>query len=219
MKKAKKAKAVSVEKVNPVFEKLEQLTKVQRIAIWAGVLVLLIAALVYFSYLPNLKNIDRLRTRLAKIENELKIAKKNARELNAYRKKMQEAEEQFKIVMRALPEKEEIPTLLTGISKAGKDSGLEFILFKPTPEIEKDFYAEIPVAMQVIGDYHGVATFFENVANLNRIVNIRDIDMKPDKENNKLLASCSAVTYKFIEASDKETSGKRKKNSKKRNRK
>jgi type IV pilus assembly protein PilO len=219
MKKAKKAKAVSVEKANPVFEKLEQLTKVQRIAIWAGVLVLLIAAFVYFSYLPNLKNIDRLRTRLAKIENELKVAKKNARELNAYRKKMQEAEEQFKIVMRALPEKEEIPTLLTGISKAGRDSGLEFILFKPTPEIEKDFYAEIPVAMEVIGDYHGVATFFESVADLNRIVNIRDIDMKPDKESSKLLASCSAVTYKFIEASDKEKSGKRKKNSKKRNRK
>jgi type IV pilus assembly protein PilO len=121
------------------------------------------------------------------------------------RKKMQDAEEQFKIVMRALPEKEEIPTLLTGISKAGTDSGLNFILFQPKPDEKKDFYAEIPVAMTVTGDYHGVATFFESVAGLNRIVTIRNIDMKPDKESTNLTTTCTAVTYKFIEASDAET--------------
>lgn len=116
---------------------------------------------------------------------------------------MQDAEEQFKIVMRALPEKEEIPTLLTGISKAGKDSGLNFVLFQPKPDVEKEFYAEIPVAIKVTGDYHGVATFFESVAELNRIVNIRDIEMTPDKESGNLTTTCTAVTYKFIEASDK----------------
>jgi len=206
----KKGTAVTAEKVNPVFEKLEQLTKIQRIAIWVGVLLLLIAGFVWFSYLPKFKEIDRLKKRLTSIEKQLEVAKRNARQLNAYRKKMQDAEEQFKIVMRALPEKEEIPTLLTGISKAGRDSGLEFILFEPKPEIEKDFYAEIPVAMKVTGDYHGVATFFENVAELNRIVNIRNISINPDKEDSsKLLASCSAVTYKFIEASDQKKPGKR----------
>ena len=201
----KKGKAVSVEKNNPVFEKLEQLSKVQRIAIWAGLLILLIGAFIYFSYLPKLKQIDKLKVNLAKIEKELEVAKKNARQLNEYRKKMQDAEKQFRIVMRALPEKEEIPTLLTGISKAGKDAGLNFILFQPTPEEKKDFYAEIPVAMKVTGDYHGVATFFENTSMLNRIVNIRNINMKPDKESNNLTTTCTAVTYKFIEASDAQT--------------
>jgi type IV pilus assembly protein PilO len=197
----KKGKAVSKEKGSPFFDKLEQLTKMQRIGIWAGVLILIVAAFVYFSYLPNFKQIDRLRTKLAKIEKQLEVAKKNARELNAYRKKMREAEEQFKIVMKALPEKEEIPTLLTGITKAGKDSGLEFVLFEPKPEKEQDFYAEIPVAIQVVGDYHGVATFFENVAELNRIVNVRNIGMVPEKDGKKLLTNCQAVTYKFIEES------------------
>lgn len=115
---------------------------------------------------------------------------------------MEDAEEQFKIVMRALPENEEIPTLLTGISMAGKESGLNFILFQPKPEDKKDFYAEIPVEMKVTGDYHGVATFFESVAELNRIVNIRNINMMPDKESSNLAATCTAVTYKFIEAPD-----------------
>ena len=210
----KKGTAVSTEKVNPVFEKLEQLTKIQRIGIWAGVLVLIVAAFVYFSYLPNFKQIERLRNKLAKIEKELEVAKKNARQLNAFRKKMQEAEEQFKIVMQALPENEEIPTLLTGISRAGKDSGLEFELFEPKPERKKDFYAEIPVEIRVVGDYHGVATFFESVAGLNRIVNIRDVDMAPDKSSQKLVTSCSAVTYKFIEET-KQPEKKRKKSKRK----
>ncbi|MGD8703318.1 MAG: type 4a pilus biogenesis protein PilO, partial [Desulfosarcina sp.] len=132
----KKGTSASIEKVNPVFEKLEQLSKVQRIAIWAGLLILLIAGFVYFSYLPKYKKIDKLRSNLSKIEKQLEIAKRNAQQLNAFRKKMQDAEEQFKIVMRALPEKEEIPTLLTGISKAGKDSGLQFVLFQPKSEVE-----------------------------------------------------------------------------------
>jgi type IV pilus assembly protein PilO len=199
----KKSKKVAIEKATPIFEKLEQLSKMQRIAIWVGVMVLLIGGFVYFSYVPKFTKIDRLKTSLEKVEKELEIAKKNARQLSEYRKKMQDAEEQFKIVMRALPEKEEIPTLLTGISKAGKDSGLNFVLFQPKPDVEKEFYAEIPVAIKVTGDYHGVATFFESVAELNRIVNIRDIEMTPDKESGNLTTTCTAVTYKFIEASDK----------------
>ena len=211
----KKGTVVVTEKVNPVFEKLEQLTKLQRIAIWAGVLILIVTAFVWFSYLPKGKQVDQLRTKLKNVEKKLAVAKKNAKQLNSYRKQMQDAEEQFKIVMRALPEKEEIPTLLTGISKAGRDSGLEFILFQPKSEVAKEFYAEIPVSMKVTGDYHGVATFFESVALLNRIVNIRNIDMSPEKEGDRLLATCSAVTYKFLEASDTQNSGKRKKKSKK----
>lgn len=198
----KKAIAAPIEKVNPIFDKLEQLSRIQRMAIWAGVLILLIGAFVYFAYLPKFKQIDKLNTNLSKIEKELEVAKINARQLNEYRKKMQDAEEQFKIVMRALPENEEIPTLLTGISKAGKDSGLNFVLFQPKPEVKMDFYAEIPVAIRVTGDYHGVATFFESVAELNRIVNIRDINMTPGKQTADMTTTCTAVTYKFIEAPD-----------------
>ncbi len=211
----KKGNAVSIEKENQIFEKLEQLTKVQRIAIWAGILILVIGGFVYFSYMKKFEKIDRLQTNLAKVEKELKTAKKNAQELNSYRKKMQAAEKEFKVVMRALPEKEEIPPLLTGISKAGKNSGLDFLLFQPKPEVKKDFYAEIPVAIQVVGNYHGVATFFEGVAELNRIVNIKDITISPGSSDDKMVTNCTAVTYKFLEPSEQPTN-KRKNRKKKR---
>ena len=211
----KQGKAVSTEKINPLLDKLEQLSKIHRIAIWAGLLILLVGAFVYFSYYPKFKKIDALKANLSKVEQQLAVAKKNARQLNAFRKQMQDAEEQFRVVMRALPENEEIPTLLTGISKSGKDAGLSFVLFQPKPEVKKDFYAEIPVSIKMTGDYHGVATFFESVAELNRIVNIKDVNMTPEKEGSDLTTTCTAVTYKFIEAAPEETTRskqKRKKN-------
>lgn len=197
-----KGKNTSTEKkVNPFFEKLEQLSKVQRISIWAGVMILVVAGFIYFSYLPSHQQIDKLKVDLAKVEKDLDVAKKNARELDTYRKKIEDAEVQLKEVMRALPEKEEIPTLLTGISRAGESSGLVFLSFQMRPEVKKDFYAEIPISLRLTGDYHGVAIFFEEVAKLNRIVNIRDITMTPNKDGKTLTTACTAVTYKFIEGS------------------
>jgi type IV pilus assembly protein PilO len=94
---------------------------------------------------------------------------------------------------------------LSGISEAGKDAGLEFVLFEPKNEKRKEFYAEIPVDIDVTGNYHQVATFFDKVANLPRIVNIRNIKMVPTKGNlgggKALKTTCQAVTYKFIENS------------------
>ena len=111
--------------------------------------------------------------------------------------------------MRALPEKQEIPTLLASISRSGQDAGLEFILFKPEKENHKDFYAEIPVAIQVTGSYHNVALFFDKVARLSRIVNIDNINLTAKKEmaageGLTLGTSCTAVTYRFIEPQEKD---------------
>jgi len=106
--------------------------------------VLLCAAAVWFLYLPKYEEITSLEERLQALEKKLATAKINAAELGKLQVKMQEAEAQFKIAMRALPEKEEIPSLLTNISKSGHEIGLEFLLFEPKAEVKKDFYAEIP---------------------------------------------------------------------------
>jgi type IV pilus assembly protein PilO len=114
---------------------------------------------------------------------------------------MENAEDQFKIVKRALPENEEIPSLLASISQSGMDSGLEFFLFQPQNEIKKDFYAEIPVSISVTGRYQEVARFFDKVGNLPRIVNMRNISIDPNDGGQLLSTKCTAVTYKFIESS------------------
>jgi type IV pilus assembly protein PilO len=181
------------------FAKIEQLSKVQRILIFSTVFIAIIAIFVFLLYKPKLAKISTLNNQLKTLEQKLVVAKKNAANLKKFQKKMQEAEVQFKTAMRALPEKEEIPSLLTSISRSGQDVGLEFLLFEPKSEVRKEFYAEIPVAMQVKGGYHDLAIFFDKVARLSRIVNIKNIQMGRAKDSMDLNTSCTAVTYKFVE--------------------
>jgi type IV pilus assembly protein PilO len=215
MKKSKK----TADTLSPLFEKIEQLTKLQRILITVGVFVLLLGGFSYLSYWPKNQQIGELKKTLASEEKKLEVAKRNARQLNSWRAKMKSKEEQFKVVKQALPEKEEIPSLLASISQSGKDAGLEFELFQPKPEVERDFYSEIPVAINVTGSYHDVATFFDRVAVLSRIVNIGDIHVFPKSGGvegvAKLTMECTAVTYKFLDKPKKSKKSSSKKGRKK----
>jgi type IV pilus assembly protein PilO len=193
------------------ISKIENLSRIQRILIFSGVFVLIIAIFVYVLFKPKLEKISSLGNELDTLEKKLVVAKKNAEDLETFQAKMQEAELQFKTAMKALPEKEEIPSLLTSISRSGQDVGLEFLLFEPKTEVRKDFYAEIPVAMQVKGGYHDLAIFFDKVARLSRIVNIKNIAMGRAKDSQELSASCTAVTYKFVEPAPDKPAAKTKK--------
>ena len=193
----------TVKGADSFFSKIEQLSKVQRILIFSGVFIAIIAIFVFVLYKPKLEQISNLKKQLETLEQKLVVAKKNAADLKTFQKKMEEAEVQFKTAMRQLPEKEEIPSLLTSISRSGQDVGLEFLLFEPKSEVRKEFYAEIPVAMQVKGGFHDLAIFFDKVARLSRIVNLKNITMGRDKDTMTLDASCTAVTYKFVEPEPK----------------
>jgi type IV pilus assembly protein PilO len=187
---------------NALLEKIEKLVLWQRVAIVAGLLVVLFGAAAWFLFLPKYEEISSLEQKLQGLEKKLATAKINAAELGKFQAKMQEAEAQFKIAMSALPEKEEIPALLTSISKSGQEVGLEFLLFEPKAETRREFYAEIPVAMNIRGDYHNLAVFFDKVARLSRIVNINNITInrsKDIKDPKDLSTACTAVTYKFVE--------------------
>jgi len=191
----------------PLFEKIEKLSKVQRILICSGIFLVIIGSFVYFSYFPKIKTQKKLSKEIMQLEKRLIVAKRNARDLQKYQKEIKEAKGEFKEVMLSLPEKEEIPSIISAVSASGKESGLEFLLFQPKDENRKDFYAEIPVSIQVQGNFHNVVVFFEKVARLSRIVNIRDIKISRESgqgkaktsDSSKLSTSCTAVTYKFVE--------------------
>jgi type IV pilus assembly protein PilO len=221
----KKGLAKSIE---PFLEKIENLSKVQRILISSVFFILIVSIFVYFFYWPKFEQIGSLKIKLAKQEDKLKTAKRNAAGLKKFQAQMKEAEARFNMAMKKLPEKEEIPSLLTSISDAGQAVGLDFLLFQPKAEKKKEFYAEIPVAMNLQGDYHNLAVFFDQVARLNRIVNIENIIIRRGSKkggkksagsNKKLTASCTAVTYKFIDEPPKKVSKKKKKKRRKRRRK
>ncbi|MDL1982845.1 MAG: type 4a pilus biogenesis protein PilO [Deltaproteobacteria bacterium] len=202
---------ISLKPIEPLFEKVGNISKLHRILICVATFIVITGSFVYFLYLPNFEKLAQLNSDYKNLENRLVSAKKKAAQLNQYREKMKTAEAQYKIAMKALPDKKEIPSLLTNITESGKDAGLEFLLFQPKSEINKDFYAEIPVSIKIAGNYHNVGLFFDKVSRLSRIVNIKDIVIATPREGSMLNTSCTAVTYRFVEAEEKDAANTAKK--------
>ena len=199
MKKPK----ISLEFINPVIEKIGKISRLQRVLICLGVSIIIIGAFAFFSYWPNFKKISSLNEEYDIVAKKLVKAKQNANDLKKYEKKMKAVKAEYLIAMQALPDQDEIPSLLSGITRAGKEAGLVFLTFDPEKVVKKGFYAEIPVSIKVVGAYHNVATFFDSVSRLPRVVNIKNINIKPGAKGGKLTTTCTAVTYKFIDEKPK----------------
>lgn len=196
------------------FEKIAALSRVHRILICAGTFLLIGGLFFYFIYMPKISEINELKVQLDDLEVKLTKARVAAKEFDKYQKKYREAKIRFKLALQLLPDKKEIPSLLENISRSGRGSGLEFLLFQPGNEVPKGFYAEIPVKIQVRGGYHNLAMFFDQVAKLSRIVNISNIEIKGARGSKKaetyLEASCVATTFRFLEEAPQPKQGKKK---------
>ncbi len=201
--------------------KLSKLTRFHKILVTVGVLGALWGCFVWFLFMPQKENISRLEKDLNTARDKLARLKKVETNLREFKKKLKDTEAKFQEALLLLPDKEEIPTLLTSISNLGAKSGLEFLLFQPQKEVSRNFYAEIPLKMEITGPYHNVALFFDQVSRLGRIVNVEDINMaamqdaKTQEDTVILRTGCTATTYKFIEAKEEPKEAPRKKQGKK----
>ena len=185
------------------IEKVEKIKMSHRIAILAGTLIFFAGLFVWFIYLPKSEQIEKVRQENQRLEARLNQAKVRARALSKFEAEYAEVEMQFAEALKLLPNTKEIPELLRTVTQLGTDSQLEFVLFSPQRERPKDFYMEIPVSIQVSGSYHDVAQFFDKVGQMDRIVNILNVDMKPVRERSTTLTTrCDAVTYRFRGESD-----------------
>jgi type IV pilus assembly protein PilO len=184
------------------FETIVKLPNSRKILI----LVVLIAAMAglyfYLVYWPNLELLHKKKTEIGVLERQVRELRVIAANMKRFQEEAARLREELNLAITQLPTSKEIPSLLSNISQVGKDSGLEFLLFKPTVEISKEFYAEIPVEIRVMGTYNDVALFFDRVGKLPRIVNISEVSMDNAKESAgrwEITTSCTATTFKFIE--------------------
>jgi len=184
-----------------------------------GLVIFVISALFLWSIiLPEYKILTKKDLEYSSLKVELADQRKVAQDIVAFQDKLDKVKKELMVMKAKLPDKKEIPKLLKTISSLGKESGLQFQLFRPISEISKDFYAEIPVEIQVTGSYNEVANFFYKVGMLDRIVNITNVTMKNPVEENgeiKLKTFCLATTFRFVEASIQEKESPDKKNKKK----
>lgn len=203
-----------LEKFSVLFEKIGGLTKVQRLLICFLTFALIGGTYYYFIFMPKHEELKKINNQYQRQMKTLATYKKRASEIIKYEKLMVLTQEEFNVARKALPEKRELPSLLTGISNAGSNAGLAFHLFKPDKEVNRDFYKEFSISIKVVGGYHQITDFFYQITRLNRIVNINNVHVKSAKSSKKLEMSCKAVTYMFVEKKEPKDKNKRKKRKK-----
>ncbi len=187
-------------------EALVRLPLSRKLIILAGILTL-IGVVFYFNfYAPKMRELRDLEARLEDAKRRLEESRKVTVKLARFKKEVALLNENLKEVLKKLPNEKEIPGLLTSISTAGKESGLEFLLFKPGPEVKKGFYAEVPVNIEALGSYHSLAIFFDRITRLPRIVNVKGLKIGGPKEKDGqilLKASFLVTTYRFLPQEEK----------------
>ncbi len=105
-------------------------------------------------------------------------------------------------MLRQLPNRTEVPNLLVDISQTGLAAGLEEKLFQPDAEVQRDFYAELPIKIRLTGNFHSVGNFVSGIAALPRIVTLHDIQIQPAAENaapDQLQIDVTAKTYRYLD--------------------
>ncbi|MCC6917132.1 type 4a pilus biogenesis protein PilO [Nitrosomonas sp.] len=172
-------------------------------AIKAGALALLLAALLAAGYFLDWEEQWMTLEQVQEEENTLRntfLAKKtSAVNLDALRQQLADVQKTLGTLLKQLPNKSELDALLVDINRAGLGRGLQFELFKPdTRETFRDFYAELPVALRVTGNYHDIGAFASDVAQLPRIVTLHDIEIMPGKDH-QLILNATAKTFRYLD--------------------
>ena len=185
--------------------KVAHLNPNHKIAIWVAALLVPVLLFYFLFYSPKGEEIAKLVKAKENLLQELNVAKEKAKAMGEQQALLAETEKKFKAASELLPDQKEIPTLLTNISGQGTNSGLDVLSFKPMTESRKEFYAEIPVELTVIGPYHNVGVFLDKISKLPRIVAVSELIMDSPKmmEGEMLLnAKLNLITYRFLETND-----------------
>lgn len=130
-----------------------------------------------------------------------KNKQKKAANYDAYKAQLAQMQQSFGTMLRQLPGKTEIPSLIVDISQTGLAAGLQEKLFQPQSEIPKDFYAEKPIKIRLSGGYHEIANFVSGIAALPRIVTLHDINIAPEEKDvyDRLTMEVTAKTYRYLD--------------------
>ena len=169
-----------------------------------GIAFLIAAILLVYllAWKPKKPEIDTARAEETQLLTTLEGKARKAANLDAYKAQLAEMERSFGAMLRKLPNKTEVPNLLTDISQQGSGAGLDQKLFQPAQQINKDFYAELPIKMRLTGTYHAIGNFVSGIAALPRIVTLHDVEIAPaskDAGADQLQLDVTAKTYRYLD--------------------
>ena len=178
----------------------------------AFLLVLLLAAIIgagiWFLIKPKFLELDVVAAQESTLKETFDKTQAKAANREAYVEQLNEMKRTFNVMLRQLPNKTDIESLLIDLSQTSVAAGLEVEYFKPKNEVVREFYVEYPIQIKVTGDYHQFGNFVSGLAALPRIVTLHDINITPisvkgknngDKAAQKLEMDLTATTYRYLD--------------------
>lgn len=173
-----------------------------RIAVLVGVLCFILLGGWWFLWKDQLDELDQRQQEELKLKDEFIAKKGQAVNLDLYTQQLNEIDRSFGALLKQLPSKAEVESLLVEINQSGMGRGLQFELFKPNAEIVKDFYAELPISVRLTGGYHDFGAFAGDIAALSRIValsNISIIGVNKQAKDDRLVMDAVARTFRYLD--------------------
>lgn len=164
---------------------------------------------------PELDRLSAAKSKELSLKSEFELKHSKAANLDQYQEQMKEIERSFGTLLRQLPSKTEVADLLSEISSIGAANGLEFKLFQPEKEQPLEFYAELPIQLELVGEYHQFGRFVSDVARLPRIVTLHDFKIGSTSEAGFSMTA-QAKTYRYLDDEEIAQANKDKKKSDKR---
>jgi type IV pilus assembly protein PilO len=188
--------------MDELVARISKIPLAQRLLAVAGVIAAIVGLTYFLAIEPNHATITRNEITIKKLDDQLVQKKAIALDLTRYRVEVERLKQRLNEALTLLPNEAEIPELLQKLASLVEQSDCQMKQFQPEGEVAQTFYARIPVRMEISGNYHSIAVFFDKVAKLARIVNVTDIKLgEPELENKKVVlqASFIATTFKFLE--------------------
>ncbi|THF62967.1 pilus assembly protein PilO [Pseudothauera nasutitermitis] len=169
-----------------------------KVAVFIGLFVATVAAAWWFDWRDQLDTLARAEKEEVTLREQWVSKKRQAVNLDEHKRQLEEIDRQFGALLRQLPNRAEMDSLLAEINQAGLGRGLQFELFKPGNDVVRDFYAEMPIEIRVIGGYHDLGAFASDVAKMPRIVTLNNIAIEGVR-GGQLKLEARAVTYRYLD--------------------
>jgi len=181
-----------------------------RIAVLIGLFALILVGGWWFWWNEQLDTLAQRQQNELKLKEEFVAKKTQAVNLDLYVQQLNEIDRSFGALLKQLPNKSEVESLLVEINQSGMGRGLQFELFKPGPEVVKDFYAELPINVRLTGSYHDFGAFAGDIGRLSRIVTLNNISItgNPQAKDGTLVLDAVTKTFRYLD--DEELAAKRK---------
>ena len=173
-----------------------------RIATLLGMFALVLAAGWFLVCSDAIATLELKQQEETKLRDDFLSKKRQSVNLDLYVQQLNEIDRSFGALLKQLPNKAEVESLLIEINQSGMGRGLQFELFKPSPEIVKDFYAELPISVKLTGNYHDFGAFAADIGRLSRIVTLNNIAITPNAKDGTLTMDAVTKTFRYLAESE-----------------